>query len=240
MDHLTRGPQAILANAMVGLLSPLDSLRFMRSKKTLLVMGLAPYVVAITLYGVLVGRVALPMLMVFLAEKNLLPESLAFAQIILTGMIWLLSLMIFALLGPAIINTVASPLYDHIACQTYEDFSRSKMPKQGFESFFRSFIGECSKLVLWVTFTVILAATPFAAFLGGPLALWFMGWTHIDRTLNLQSMHLKERLIFGLHNAPACIALGLWGLIPGLNALFLFLMASAGAVVVAKAEQRAN
>jgi hypothetical protein len=87
---------------------------------------------------------------------------------------------------------------------------------------------------------VILAATPFAAFLGGPLALWFMGWTHIDRTLNLKSMHLKERLVFGLNNAPACVALGLWALIPGINAIFVFLMASAGAVVVAKAEQRAN
>jgi uncharacterized protein involved in cysteine biosynthesis len=240
MDQLTHGPQAILANAMIGLLSPLDSLRFMRSKKTLLVMGLAPYLVATTLYGVLVGRVALPMLKVFLIEKNLLPDTMEFAQVILSALIWLLSIMIFALLGPAIINTIASPLYDHIAAQTYESCGKAKMPRQGFEQFFRSFIGECSKLVLWVTFTVILAATPFAAFLGGPLALWFMGWTHIDRTLNLKSMHLKERLVFGLNNAPACVALGLWALIPGINAIFVFLMASAGAVVVAKAEQRAN
>lgn len=240
MDHSTRGPQAILANAMIGLLSPLDSLRFMRSKKSLLVMGLAPYLVAITLYGVLIGRYALPMLVVFLTEKNILPLEFAFAQTLLSALIWLLSLMIFALLGPAIINTLASPLYDHIAAQTYESVSQREMPKQGFEQLFRSFIGECSKLALWVTFTIILAATPFAAFLGGPIALWFMGWTQVDRTLNLKSMGLKERLIFGLHNAPACVGLGIWGLIPGLSALFIFMMASAGAVVVAKAEQQAN
>jgi hypothetical protein len=88
--------------------------------------------------------------------------------------------------------------------------------------------------------TIILATTPFAAFLGGPIALWFLGWTHVDRTLNLKSLHLRERLMFGIENAPACIGLGLWGLIPGLNTLFTFLMASAGAVIVAKAEQRVH
>ena len=84
---------------------------------------------------------------------------------------------------------------------------------------------------------VVIAATPFAAPLGAPIALWFLGWTHIDRTLNLQALTLKSRLIFGLENAPACFGLGLWSLIPGFNTLFTFMMASAGAIIVAKVEQ---
>ena len=240
MDQPTRGPQALLANAMIGLLSPLDSLRFMRLKKSLLVMGLAPYLVAFALYGVLVGKVVTPMLSGFLIEKNLIPEQMAFIHGVLGILIWLLALMIFALLGPSIINTVASPLYDLVSGRTYEHFSNKTMPKESFDQFFRSFIGECSKLALWLMVTIILATTPFAAFLGGPIALWFLGWTHVDRTLNLKSLHLRERLMFGIENAPACIGLGLWGLIPGLNTLFTFLMASAGAVIVAKAEQRVH
>lgn len=240
MDQLTRGPQALLANAMVGLLAPLDSLRFMRLKKSLLVIGLAPYLVAFALYGVLIGNVITPLLSGFLIEKDLVPVNLAYVHTGLSILIWLFALMIFALLGPSIVNTLASPLYDLISARAYEQFSGKKMPQGNFEQSLRSFLGECSKLALWLMVTIVLATTPFAAFLGGPLALWFLGWTHVDRTLNLQALRLRERLVFGLENAPACIGLGLWGFIPGLNTLFTFLMASAGAVIVAKVEQRAN
>lgn len=233
-------PQTLLANARIGFLSPLDSLRFMRLKKSLLVMGLAPYLVALGLYIVLVGRYVSPLLMGFLIEKEFLTVAAETWLNAIEFLLWLLALMIFALLGPAVINTLASPLYDVIAAKTYESERRVTLPQIQFEQFLRSFIGECSKAALWFMATFLLAATPFATILGGPLALWFMGWTHIDRTLNLKSMHLKERLLFGLRNAPACMALGLWALVPLVNTLCTFLMASAGAIVVAKAEQIDN
>ena len=240
MEPQTRGPHAIVTNALIGLSSPLDSLRFMRIKKSLLVMGLAPYLVAFALYVVLVTRVITPLLTGFLIDHDLIPLQLSGLHLVVSFFIWMVAIMVFALIGPSVVNTVASPLYDTVAARTYEHFSGRVMAKETFELMIRSFLGECSKLVLWLMATIILATTPFAAFLGGPLALWFLGWTHVDRTLNLQSMQLKERLIFGLHNAPACVGLGLWGLVPGVNTVFTFLMASAGAVVVAKAEQHAN
>ena len=73
MDQFPKGGQALLADAKIGLLSPLDCLRFMRSKKSVLVMGLAPYLVAIILYGVLINRVVTPMLLGFLIEKQIIP-----------------------------------------------------------------------------------------------------------------------------------------------------------------------
>ncbi|MEN9824396.1 MAG: hypothetical protein RI953_141 [Pseudomonadota bacterium] len=239
MDTLPTAIQALVSDAMIGLLSPLDSLRFMRSKKSVLVMGLAPYLVAIVLYGVLVARFVMPMLTGFLIEKQLIPIGWN-GLLLLDIIIWVFSLTLFAILGPAIINTLASPLFDAIAGRTYEHFGRQKLPPGSLATAVRSFLGECSKLAIWLMFTIFLASIPFAAILGGPFALWFLGWTQVDRTLNLKTMHLRERLLFGLEHAPACICLGIWGLIPGLNTLFTFLMASAGAVVVAKAEQRNN
>lgn len=239
MDQFPKGGQALLADAKIGLLSPLDCLRFMRSKKSVLVMGLAPYLVAIILYGVLINRVVSPMLLGFLIEKQIIPVGWG-ANLLVYLVIWIFALTIFSLLGPSVINTLASPVFDRVAARTYEHFSGKKLPPESFELMIRSFLGECSKLALWLMVTVFLASIPFAAFIGGPLALWFLGWTQVDRTLNMQSQHLKQRLLFGVAHAPACVCLGLWGLIPGLNTLFTFLMASAGAVVVAKVEQQAN
>ncbi|MEY4066310.1 MAG: hypothetical protein RIR26_2518 [Pseudomonadota bacterium] len=233
-------PQTLLANARIGFLSPLDSLRFMRRKKSLLVMGLAPYLVAFCLYLAFVGRYVSPLLTGFLIEKDILSHAAEGWFGIVEVLIWFLALMVFALLGPAVVNTLASPLYDLIAAKTYETERKVTLPETRLEQFIRSFIGECSKAALWVMVTFLLAATPFATILGGPLAIWFMGWTHVDRTLNLKSMHLKERLIFGLVNAPACMALGLWALVPVVNTVCTFLMASAGAIVVAKTEQIDN
>lgn len=239
MDQFPKSGQALLANALIGLLSPLDSLRFMRLKKSVLVMGLAPYLVAIVLYGVLIGRVVTPLLVGFLLDRQLIPVGWG-ESLILDVIVWFFALTIFALLGPSLINTLASPVFDVVAGRTYEHYSGKILPKESLELMVRSFIGECSKLLIWLMVTICLASIPFAAFLGGPLALWFLGWTQVDRTLNLRGWHLRERLFFGLNHAPACVCLGLWGLIPGLNTLFTFLMASSGAVVVAKAEQQAN
>lgn len=239
MDDFPKSGKALMADAMNGLMSPLDSLRFMRLKKSVLVMGLAPYLVAIVLYGVLISRVVTPTLVGFLIERQIIPLGWN-GNWLLDVIIWLFALTIFALLGPSVVNTLASPLFDVVATRTYEHYSGKKMPKESFELILRSFLGECSKLVLWITITLFLATIPFAAFIGGPLALWFLGWTHVDRTLNLKALRLGDRLKFGVSHAPACICLGLWGLIPGLNTLFTFVMASSGAVVVAKAEQQTN
>jgi hypothetical protein len=239
MDEITVSGKALLADAICGLTSPLDSLRFMRLKKSLLVMGLAPYLVALTVYVVLAAQYASPLLFGFLIEKQIIPVGWN-GNWLLDLVFWFFALTIFALIGPSIINTLASPLFDHIAKKTYEHYSRKKLPPESLELMLRSFLGECSKLVLWLTVTVFLATAPFAAFIGGIIALWFLGWSHVDRTLNLQSLRLGERLMFGLNHAPACVALGLWGVIPGISTLFTFLMASAGAVIVAKAEQRTN
>ncbi|MEN9809795.1 MAG: hypothetical protein RLZZ488_1362 [Pseudomonadota bacterium] len=239
MDQFPKGGQALLADAMIGLLSPLDSLRFMRRKKSVLVIGLAPYLIAIVLYGMLVGRVVTPMLIGFLLEKQLIPVGWA-TNLMLGAIIWIFALTIFALLGPSVINTLASPIFDRVASHTYEDFSGKKLPPESLVMFVKSFLGECSKLAIWLMVTIFLASMPFAAFIGGPLALWFLGWTQVDRTLNLQTMRLHDRLMFGVYHAPACVCLGLWGLVPGLNTLFTFLMASSGAVIVAKAEQQTN
>ena len=200
-------------------------------------MGLAPYVIAFILYLVLIGKNVSPVLMGFLIDRDLLPAQDGFSHSLVSAVIWLLALTVFSLVGPSVINTLASPLYDHLSSKTYVHFSGRSLPSETIIQYFRSFIGECTKLVLWLMVIVVIAATPFAAPLGAPIALWFLGWTHIDRTLNLQALTLKSRLIFGLENAPACFGLGLWSLIPGFNTLFTFMMASAGAIIVAKVEQ---
>jgi hypothetical protein len=120
MDQFPKGGQALLADAMIGLLSPLDSLRFMRRKKSVLVIGLAPYLIAIVLYGMLVGRVVTPMLIGFLLEKQLIPVGWA-TNLMLGAIIWIFALTIFALLGPSVINTLASPIFDRVASHTYEE-----------------------------------------------------------------------------------------------------------------------
>ena len=237
MNDSAHSSRALLANALLGLASPLDCLRFMRSKKSLLVMGLAPYVIAFILYLVLIGKNVSPVLMGFLIDRDLLPAQDGFSHSLVSAVIWLLALTVFSLVGPSVISTLASPLYDHLSSKTYVHFSGRSLPSETIIQYFRSFIGECTKLVLWLMVIVVIAATPFAAPLGAPIALWFLGWTHIDRTLNLQALTLKSRLIFGLENAPACFGLGLWSLIPGFNTLFTFMMASAGAIIVAKVEQ---
>jgi hypothetical protein len=211
----------------------------MRLKKSMLVMGLAPYLVALVVYGVLIGRFVVPTLFGFLIEKQIIPMGWN-GYWLLDAIFWLFALTMFALLGPSIINTLASPVFDAMAKRTYEYYSGKKLPPDSLEMMLRSFLGECSKLALWLTVTIFLATVPLAAFAGGIVALWFLGWTHIDRTLNLKAMRLGERLEFGLKHAPACICLGLWGVIPGISTIFTFLMASAGAVVVAKVEQRTN
>lgn len=226
-----------MANALLGLAAPLDCLRFMRSKKSLLVIGLAPYIIAFILYLVLVGKNVSPLLTGFLIEQGILPVQEGLAHWFVAVILWILALTIFSLLGPSVINTVASPLYDHISSKTYTHFAQRPLPSETLIQYFRSFIGECTKLVIWLMVIVVIAATPFAAPLGAPFALWFLGWTHVDRTLNLQALTLKKRLIFGIENAPACFGLGLWSLIPGFNTLFTFMMASAGAIIVAKVEK---
>lgn len=237
MNASAQNPRIIIANALLGLASPLDCLRFMRSKKSLLVIGLAPYIIAFALYSVLIGKFVSPLLFGFLVDKNLLSQQVGFPHSLVSVVLWIFALMIFSLLGPSVINTVASPLYDHISSKTYLHFAKRPLPAETLIQFLRSFLGECSKLALWLMVIIVIAATPFAAPLGAPFALWFLGWTHVDRTLNLQALPLKKRLIFGFENAPACFGLGLWSLIPGFNTLFSFLMASAGAIIVAKLEQ---
>lgn len=235
-DH-AHSSRALVANALLGLASPLDCLRFMRSKKSLLVMGLAPYIIAFILYLLLVGKKVSPVLMGFMIDRGLLPVQEGFSHTVVSVVIWLLALTVFSLLGPSVINTLASPLYDHLSSKTYQHYSGRSLPSESLVQYLRSFIGECTKLVLWFMVIVVIAATPYAAPLAAPFALWFLGWTHIDRTLNLQALTLKRRIIFGFEQAPACFGLGLWSLIPGFNTLFTFLMASAGAIIVAKVEQ---
>jgi hypothetical protein len=239
MDEIPVSGKALLADAICGLTSPLDSLRFMRLKKSLLVMGLAPHLVAFIIYVVLAAKFIVPTVIGFLIEKQIVPVGWD-GYWVLDALFWLFALTLFALLGPSIVNTFASPVFDIIAKRTYEYYSGKKLPPESVELILRSFLGECSKLALWLTVTIFLATVPFAAFIGGVVALWFLGWTHVDRTLNLQTLRLGERLKFGLRHAPACMTLGLWGVIPGISSIFTFLMASAGAVVVAKAEQRTN
>lgn len=109
MDDFPNSGKALMADAMNGLMSPLDSLRFMRLKKSVLVMGLAPYLVAIVLYGVLISRVVTPTLVGFLIERQIIPLGWN-GNWLLDVIIWLFALTIFALLGPSVVNTLASPL----------------------------------------------------------------------------------------------------------------------------------
>jgi hypothetical protein len=239
-----------------GFLAPLDSLKFFRRHKILLVSALAPQVAFLAgMLWAAFTRVlpwAEARLASGLATSGTLGEMAASVPDgLLAGALaialFIACVVLYTLLGVPFLNVVLSPLFDIMAARAYEETSGRKLPNLGWSDFFRSFLSECSKLIIIYT-TIILAffvpllvpAGFVLSFLLGPLflvaSIWFFGWDHMDRTLALQGLGLRRRLLFGVRHALGCSALGLWTYVPFAGTLFSFTMAAAGAMVVAKVE----
>lgn len=236
-----------------GFLAPLDSLRFFRRHKLLLVSALAPHLllaVGLLWAAFLFG---LPLANQHLAQ--LFPEIAggtgmsAYALSILVGLaIGVACILLYTLVGVALLNALFSPLFDVMAAKAYEETSGKPLPKLGWSDFLRSFLSECSKLVIVYTCIVVAFFLPvlipggiIVTLIVGPalllISIWFFGWDAVDRTLALKGLGLRQRLLFGVRHALACAALGLWTYVPFAGTLFSFTLAAAGAMVVAKVER---
>lgn len=154
-------------------------------------------------------------------------------------------ILLFNLVGVPLLNALLSPLFDVIAAKAYRFEAGRPLPTLGFSDFFRSFLSECSKMVVVFTCLAVGIFLPMAlpggflvsavvapAFL--LVSIWFFGWDNADRTLSLMGLGLRARLLFGLKHMLACFALGLWTYVPFAGTLLSFTLAAAGAIVVAR------
>jgi uncharacterized protein involved in cysteine biosynthesis len=227
-----------------GIMAPLESLRFFKRHKFLLVSALAPHILFFV--GGLWG--ALHFLLPF-AEKyaaGLMEYVPGWILGSLFGVaLFLLYTVLFALVFVQVINAILSPLYDHIAAKAFEDRAGHDIPQLGPTDFLRSFISEVSKTVLICTVVLlgfllptILPGGIFFTLIVAPFgilfSIWFYGWDQIDRTLALLGLPLKKRLVFGLRHFPLCLALGIWIFVPLIGSILSFTLSAAGAILVAQ------
>ena len=246
-------PFFITHELRAGFLAPLDSLRFFRRHKFLLVSALAPHILLAV--GLLWTAFAFGLPSANEQLIRLFPEIAggdgvsAYALSILVGVaIVVACILLYTLVGVALLNALFSPLFDVMAAKAYVETSGKELPKLGWSDFFRSFLSECSKMILVYTCLVVAFFLPvlvpggiLVTLVVGPafllVSIWFFGWDAVDRTLALKGLGLRQRLFFGIRHGLACSALGLWTYVPFAGTLFSFTLAAAGAMVVAKVER---
>jgi uncharacterized protein involved in cysteine biosynthesis len=190
-----------------------------------------------------VFRFAFP---VVIEYGNKISESIP--KIIVSGLVsfalTISFLLLYTFIFVPLLNAILSPFLDIIAVRAYEDTSGRKLPQLGASDFFRSFVSECSKtilILLAVAFGVLLPSViPGGALLyiffapaGLLLSIWFFGWDHVDRTLSLMGLSLRQRLMFGVRHATGCFCLGLWMYVPFAGTFLSFTFSAAGAILVA-------
>lgn len=228
---------------MIGLKSPIYSVRFFHHNKGMLLLGIAPHIVNLIIYFWVVRNIVI--------AKWLKPlfHSLAlrwdgtfiapiFNPVLIEAVVWIIGVLLYGIFGTSFVNATASPLYDIIAQNAYEKTSGRNLPKQTLMDFIDSIISEVTKAVVILCLFIISFFVQIFAPLVFFTGIWYLGWNNIDRTLLLMNIPLRKRLLFGLRNWGLCIGLGLWSYIPILGALMAFSMAAAGAIIVAKNKEQ--
>jgi len=246
-------PFFVTRELRAGFLAPMDSLRFFRRHKFLLVSALAPHLALLGAALWATFTFGLP----FASEQltRLLPESAIVSGIppaifsaFLGVALFIACILLYTLVGVALLSVLLSPLFDFVAAKAYEETSGRALPKLGWSDFLRSFLSECSKMIIVYTAFIIAFFLPLLvpggivfSFIIAPaflvVSIWFFGWDAVDRTLALQGHGLRTRLMFGVRHALSCFALGVWMYVPFAGTLLSFTLPAAGAMVVAKVEQ---
>ena len=216
-----------------GFVAPLNSLRFLRHHKFLLVIGLAPHLAGMVGYFWFLSTHALSYAQQQLASwaGNM---NMALFHFALAALVYVLGTLLYSILILPLISTVASPVFDVIAARAYESTSGFLLPRSRFSEVVRSFLSECSKCILILGLFVFGFFFPLAAPLLFLASIWFFGWDHMDRTLSLMGHGLAKRLAFGIKHLVACMCLGIWAYVPFAGTLLAFVMSGAGAIAVAR------
>lgn len=212
-------------------LAPLNSLRFFKHHKFLLVIGLAPHLAGLCAYAWFLFWYAMPY-----AQQRLLGWNTDFSEwatkFFIGTLVLIVGAVLYTILLMPVVNALASPIYDIIATQAYQECSGYKLPRYKTSELVRSFVSECSKSVFIVGVFTVAFFLPLAAPVFFILSIWFFGWDHMDRTLSLMGFGIGKRIRFGLKHSLACISLGVWTYIPFAGTLLSFVMSAAGAIAV--------
>ena len=216
-----------------GFLAPINSLRFLRHHKFLLVIGLAPHLAGIAGFFWFLSTHAMGYAQKQLSglSANLNP---VFFQFALAVLVYLLGTLLYSILVMPLISTLASPLFDVIAASAYQETSGYVLPRTRFSEVVRSFLSECSKCILILGVFILGCFLPILAPLLFLASIWFFGWDHMDRTLSLMGFGLGKRLAFGFKHVLACVCLGIWAYVPFAGTVLSFVMSAAGALAVAR------
>lgn len=222
----------------LGFKSPIYSVKFFKHNKGMLILGIAPHLVNVIVYFWVVKNIILAKwispLFHSLAEKW--SESFfspLFNSTFIETFVWILGILFYGIFGTSFINAVASPIYDIIAQRAYEKTSGNKVPKQTLLDFINSIISEVTKAVIIFSLFILSFFIHIFSPLIFLLAVWYLGWNNIDRTLLLMNLPLKKRLLFGIKHWGLCIGLGLWCYIPILGTMMAFSFAASGAIIYA-------
>ena len=231
-----------------GFVSPLDSLKFFRKHKFLLVSAVAPFLLlfAAGLWAAFTYAWSYA-LGYTVTLQTVVPAFLL--EFLLGFLLFFAWVLCFTFLGSPLLNALLSPLFDIIATKAFTHESQSPLPQLKFAGFFRSFIAECTKSILIFTSVLLFFLAPsiipggfvfytLLAPLGLIFSVWLFGWDHIDRTLSLMNMPLRKRLLYGAKHPIACCALGIWMFIPFASMFLSFTFSAAGAIVVARLSKR--
>lgn len=204
----------------------------------MLLSGLTPVLASLVGYLWLVHRyVATPAgawIQQAFADSWMSPLAGFSASVLIYGLsFWLFNLLILPL-----VNVLMSPLFDLIADRAYRWTTNVPLPPLSKTAILRSFLAECSKLIIiWSVFLVGYVSPLLAPFFF-LFSLWFLGWDHMDRVLTLKDFSLRYRFLFGFHHALGCICLGVWTYVPLMNTFFSFTMTAAGAIAVGQLERK--
>lgn len=219
--------------------SPVEAIRFLSRRPFWLFMGILPHVLNIILYVWFVAKIVIDKwmhpLLTFLGIKWESSFVSGLAQsTLLEIVVWFVAVILYGAIGVAFVNVVASPIYDILAQKAFESTSGRKISSQSFMDFVDSIISEVTKGLIILSVVIISLFLSFLAPVFFVASIWYLGWNHIDRTLLLLKLPFRQRIFFGLKNAPLCFGLGVWSYIPFLNALLSFTLAISGAILVAK------
>ena len=225
-------------------MAPLDSLKFFKNHKFLLVSVLAPHILAFGLGVWALFSFGHPWILEYGAKLTETIPAFVVSGIISFSLAVAYTL-VFTFVFVPLLNAMLSPIFDIIAVKAYEQASLRSLPKLGASDFFRSFVSECSKtflIIIVVAVGVLLPSIIPGGFLlyvllapaGLVLSIWFFGWDHVDRTLSLMGLSLSQRLMFGVRHATGCFCLGLWMYVPFAGTLLSFTFSAAGAILVAQ------
>jgi Etoposide-induced protein 2.4 (EI24) len=230
-----------LQQIMIGIKSPIYSVRFFSRNKGMLLLGIVPHIVNLIIYfwivrNIVIAKWVIPLFHSLAKRWDGTYFAQIFNPIFIETVVWIIGILLYGIFGTAFVNAIASPIYDIIAQSAYEKTSGKSIPKQTLMDFIDSIISEVTKAVVILCLFIISFFVQIFAPLVFFAGIWYLGWNNIDRTLLLMNIPLRKRLLFGFRNWGLCIGLGLWSYIPLIGALMAFSMAAAGAIVFAKHE----